>query len=301
LNNHPNSPDLVPGSTPTVAGKNVMAEAVLDLSAMDQAHFVATVRESLHIKCHFQLLLWLQGEFQRCVPHQIFIAVWGDFANGAVQHDLVSAIPGIRTGQIANKDINRFTGQLFNRWVKQGAGPYGAIFEGLKLGSQNAVRAEIEAFRNMHSVLVHGIHDERGRTDCLYVFLNSDPGIAGATLDNLRVTLPFVDAAMRQVAHLPSQYPVPLAAELDPADFAESQTDSVLSDREQEIMNWVKQGKTNYETGIILNISTFTVKNHLQRIFRKLNVTNRAQAVSKLQMSAQELMAEPNALARGGK
>ena len=34
---------------------------------------------------------------------------------------------------------------------------------------------------------------------------------------------------------------------------------------------------------MILDISTFTVKNHLQRVFRSLNVSNRAQAVSKLQ------------------
>ena len=55
-----------------------------------------------------------------------------------------------------------------------------------------------------------------------------------------------------------------------------------LSSREHEIMDWVKQGKTNYEIGMILDISAFTVKNHLQRIFKKLDVLNRAQAVAKL-------------------
>jgi DNA-binding CsgD family transcriptional regulator len=32
---------------------------------------------------------------------------------------------------------------------------------------------------------------------------------------------------------------------------------------------------------MILNISAFTVKNHLQRIFKKLDVLNRAQAATK--------------------
>jgi DNA-binding CsgD family transcriptional regulator len=31
-----------------------------------------------------------------------------------------------------------------------------------------------------------------------------------------------------------------------------------------------------------LDISAFTVKNHVQRVFKKLNVSNRAQAVSTL-------------------
>jgi DNA-binding CsgD family transcriptional regulator len=45
-------------------------------------------------------------------------------------------------------------------------------------------------------------------------------------------------------------------------------------------MAWVAKGKTNGEIGSILNVSSFTVKNHMQRIFKKLDVFNRAQAVS---------------------
>jgi len=55
-----------------------------------------------------------------------------------------------------------------------------------------------------------------------------------------------------------------------------------MSLRELEIMTWVREGKTNQEIGQILDISVFTVKNHLQRIFKKLNVYNRAQAVAQM-------------------
>ena len=47
-------------------------------------------------------------------------------------------------------------------------------------------------------------------------------------------------------------------------------------------MRWVALGKTNPEIGMILDISEFTVKNHMKSIFTKLDVTNRAQAVAKL-------------------
>jgi DNA-binding CsgD family transcriptional regulator len=56
-----------------------------------------------------------------------------------------------------------------------------------------------------------------------------------------------------------------------------------LSNREQEIMQWVSVGKKNLEISQILNISPSTVRNHLQNVFRKLDVINRAQAVFAIQ------------------
>ena len=62
---------------------------------------------------------------------------------------------------------------------------------------------------------------------------------------------------------------------------SESSEDSKLSGREVEILNCVKAGKTNSEVAHILCISSYTVKNHLQHIYKKLDVYNRLQAVMK--------------------
>lgn len=51
-----------------------------------------------------------------------------------------------------------------------------------------------------------------------------------------------------------------------------------LSFREAEVLYWVAQGKTNYETALILNIASGTVKIHLEKIYRKLGVENRMAA-----------------------
>jgi DNA-binding CsgD family transcriptional regulator len=40
-------------------------------------------------------------------------------------------------------------------------------------------------------------------------------------------------------------------------------------------------GKSNHEIGGLLEISPLTVKNHVQKICRKLNAQNRAHAVSR--------------------
>jgi DNA-binding CsgD family transcriptional regulator len=54
-----------------------------------------------------------------------------------------------------------------------------------------------------------------------------------------------------------------------------------LSAREAEILSWVREGKSNDEIGSILGISALTVKNHLQRVYRALGVSNRAHALSR--------------------
>src|SRR6266852_2217358 len=51
----------------------------------------------------------------------------------------------------------------------------------------------------------------------------------------------------------------------------------LLTSREQEVLKWIHLGKSNIEIGTILEISPLTVKNHVQKILRKLNVQNRTQ------------------------
>ncbi len=60
--------------------------------------------------------------------------------------------------------------------------------------------------------------------------------------------------------------------------FCEARLD-VLSPREREVIHWLRTGKSNEEIGIILGISHHTVKNHLERIFQKLGVNNRYEAM----------------------
>ena len=62
---------------------------------------------------------------------------------------------------------------------------------------------------------------------------------------------------------------------------SQSSLEKKLTTRELEILWWVSKGKTNYEIGMILSISAFTVKNHVSNIFFKLQVSNRAQALGK--------------------
>ena len=54
-----------------------------------------------------------------------------------------------------------------------------------------------------------------------------------------------------------------------------------LSVREREVLAWASQGKTAWETGMLLSISENTVNKHLQAAAKRLGCTSKAQAVAR--------------------
>jgi DNA-binding NarL/FixJ family response regulator len=53
-----------------------------------------------------------------------------------------------------------------------------------------------------------------------------------------------------------------------------------LSDREREILQLIAKGISNSEAARMLNLSKATIRTHLEHIYRKLEVTNRVEAVT---------------------
>jgi DNA-binding CsgD family transcriptional regulator len=94
----------------------------------------------------------------------------------------------------------------------------------------------------------------------------------------LKTLLPYVHDALHRME--PEQCSDPDHALADLSRSCTTSTASLTS-REREILHWTAQGKGCWETGLIVGISERTVKFHLQNIYRKLNVVNRAQAVAK--------------------
>lgn len=250
----------------------------------DELHvYQAVVTQSLVVRSHFDVLNWLQGDMQKYVPHDILIAAWGDFQSGSIQHDILSAMTGVRTHNSPAAPITPLLMRLFERWNSFGRKPY-TLSAGERgfLINDTGLRGTLgDALVKMRSAMVHGVNDERGSHQCLYVTFSGRERTSDMAQGALAVVLPYIDMALRQVQHLPHQTRSPLlAANTLPPPLTQALG---LSERESEILHWVSLGKTNPVIGSILGISEFTVKNHLQRLFRKLDVSNRAQAVGRLQ------------------
>jgi len=246
-------------------------------NSFDPELVVRIMHNSLSIQNHFQLLLWLQGDFQEAVQHDVMISFSGAIGGNAYHYDIVSAIPGLRQAKLPHERIHRFRSDVHRRWAA-GAGQVAAasiVAEGDNMGLSDLP----EELQGMQHFLFHAIPDTRFKSDHLYILLRRHGSFADRERKLFELLLPHVDAAVRKIDGLPVFEPEQVTAPI----LLNSLIKSGLTTREIEILEWVRNGKTNIEIGMILDISSFTVKNHLQRIFRKINVTNRAQAAGRLE------------------
>lgn len=55
----------------------------------------------------------------------------------------------------------------------------------------------------------------------------------------------------------------------------------LLSSQQEQLLHWLRLGKTNTEMAMILGMTESNVKYHLRQIYRRLDVSNRTQAVAR--------------------
>jgi two-component system, NarL family, response regulator len=80
--------------------------------------------------------------------------------------------------------------------------------------------------------------------------------------------------AIREINAGRSYLPKGVAARL-----GENKSGAHLTRREEEILELLGKGLGNRELGQVLGVSEDTIKTHLKSLFRKLDVSNRAEAV----------------------
>jgi transcriptional regulator EpsA len=257
-----------------------LAQSAFEMTTDESQRFLRVIWNASQIRHHYELFLLLQGEIQHFISHQILIAAWGDFGESKLTLDVVSALPGVRTGEVngCGPEVERMLKDLHARWIANGRRKML-----LNNGRVKALTSSLcdcalhKSMRKMQSILVHGVRDERDQTDSLYVALDPDSAVSGRSVERFfALADPLVvqiDVAFQRVGALKAS---------DTTMAAEAYSGpGNLSGREREIMKWVAEGRTNAEIGDILGISAFTVKNHVQHIFKKLKASNRTEAVSK--------------------
>jgi transcriptional regulator EpsA len=232
------------------------------------------IQKSFSINKHLDFFNWMQDSVREVLPHDILVAAWGDFETGDLNFDVSSNIDEIRTQKLIDAPgvFSYLMSNLHQRWIDNDERWFRINFfdsEGISVQSPTPFTRKLSG---MNSLLVYGVRDTRGKNDCIYVFFDKAREFE-VQHSLLGLLMPHVDAALRRVEYIESAS--------GGVDVVEELNIGGLSDREHEILHWVRSGKTNLEIGMILGISPNTVKNHLKRIFQKLDVTCRAQAVAK--------------------
>jgi transcriptional regulator EpsA len=228
---------------------------------------------SLRVHTTHHFFCWTQGLVQNLIRHDLLVCALrkGDspsfhvdsFSSGSVE-------PGVINNLYSQDTV--LVPRLQEAWEENHYRP--VIVE---LASEPAVAdtplgRELAAL-GVTSLLMHGTHDTTGRAISLFIFA-CKPGDAGSRQCHLAALLiPSLHAAW-----VHTQF-----TRVTPSRAAQGQNgnNDLLTVRELEILGWIYRGKSNIEIGMILGISPLTVKNHVQKILRRLDVLNRTQAVGK--------------------
>jgi transcriptional regulator EpsA len=228
----------------------------------------------VHARAHF--FSWTQGLLQSLIRHELLICTLCHGKPPAFRADgfsMTTPDPALFSDMFLRDTA--VAPALLKAWEERRYQPVvfdvGGAGSGGPLGN-GAFTRELERL-GATQLMVHGMHDSDGRALSLFVFA-CRPGSVGARQTYLAQLLAPALHASWVRTQLQRR-----AEGAGGSDKAVGQ--SVLTVREQDILKWIYLGKSNFEIGAILKISPLTVKNHVQKILRKLNVVNRTQAIGK--------------------
>jgi transcriptional regulator EpsA len=218
----------------------------------------------VHARAHF--FSWTQGLLQSLIRHELLICTLCLGKPPAFRADGFSmTTPDPSAFSDAFLRDTAVAPALLKMWEERRYQP--VVADGV-VGNGSFAR-ELERL-GATQLLVHGVHDADGRALTLFTFACRAGAVGSRQSYLLQLLAPALHAAWVRTQLQRTSSVVERAS-----------GHGVLTVREQDILKWIYLGKSNFEIGAILKISPLTVKNHVQKILRKLNVVNRTQAIGK--------------------
>ncbi|MYM41680.1 XrtB/PEP-CTERM-associated transcriptional regulator EpsA [Duganella qianjiadongensis] len=241
-------------------------DALVILSKLEQEYLLHAIEAALPVQERRQFFLWSQGPLQALLPHQMMVCM--QFGSGDVLQHIDALHSVVLDGDLLRRICHPHDGlavrlaraarqtQLLPVWNEAG---------GL------AARTPLDGFADellalgLENFVLHG----NGRTagqDTVFLLFNLPQRPSARHAYFFSLLLPTLHLTLLRLNQRQAQ---------------EGRLERPVSAREREILHWVREGKSNDEIGLILGISGLTVKNHLQRLYRLLGVSNRAHAIAR--------------------
>jgi len=241
------------------------------LSSEDREQLAEVILSSLSVRRLDQLFVWSQTKLSAVLPHEILIFGIARGANSRIQFQRFSSTRYFRDNHFA--EVCRSGEGLMERMVSlcQRTGEPCMISRtpapGVLYDPRWIDAVEVNELRN---VAAHGVRGGDGKFSSFFSF--SRVGTEFGSRLSLLLSL--------LTPHLHTVLSGLFADEAQPA-IRVVRTDCRVTNREAEILRWIRHGKTNDDIASILDLSPNTVKNHVKKILRKMGVENRSHAVAR--------------------
>lgn len=248
-----------------------MKESII-LTERELEYLFRIIEASNIIFRRHQFFLWAQGEIQSLLPHSMMVCVVNE---GSGQPMIIEKFSRTSVDEARFSELCRMDGGIISRVISAWSAGKNQPLLLCPLDPDNVAYKHFATNiknENLGNIAAHGVFDTNAQMRSLFVLTQIPGKLTERHAYFLELLLPHMHAAL--VRMLLSE------RHLDQG-VVEGKIRRLITERETEILRYVQMGKGNNEIGIMLSISPLTVKNHVQKILRKLGVNNRAHAVAK--------------------
>ncbi len=230
---------------------------------------MAVLVECMNVQTAEQFRQVIDGSFQTVLPHEVMLCgIGGISRQGNHVRKIVNFNYPLDYFEPLRDDDGRLDSPLMKRWRETQEPQW------FQSGRDDHAFADdwVRLFNkyDLRNTMAHGVLDVGGVFSSFFI-LSRMPGEVNAQHAFLmKLLTPHLHFALARVLATVEEYQGALC-----------RNKRALSERQREILHWLHEGKTNWEIAKILDLSELNVKYHIDRIFLKLEVRSRAQAVAK--------------------
>jgi len=240
------------------------------------------IEKSVYVNRRYQFFVWTQSYLQTLLPHKMLVCGAYQRPYKDVVYEALHSVPIAQSVlSVMTNGSSAFTQQMVGMWLNNRCRAVKINLASMAGHAAGADRDQI-LDAGFTDVLVHGVSRPQRPADIETLFMFSSDKAASSTEHclHLNLLMPHLHATYQRVVAIEREMAGSVGA---PAvlPLNSSKARALITERERQILSWVREGKSNQEIGEVLCISGLTVKNHVQKILRKLDASNRAQAVAK--------------------
>lgn len=266
--------------------KSVVPHADSDMEHLDDRRSLAIVQaieSAIDVRRRYQFFVWTQGRMQAFLPHKLAVCGVYDRNQKQVRLEVFnSVVIPAPVLSILTDGQSPLMQHVVNAWINNRGRPL--VFTLSSVTSrQLAQSAEALIDAGFRELLMHAVSRPQrvNEIETMFVFASPEVAIAPSQVTDLELILPHLHSTYLRVQSIEREVGDALSARTQQSASKRGYTSATVSEREAQVLSWVREGLSNQEIGAQLNISPLTVKNHIQKILRKLGATNRAQAVAR--------------------